>query len=56
MSDAGAAFSESIGWTIGQRTKRYAVIVDHGKVVYAETDDTPKTITNSGAEATLAKL
>ncbi|KAH8885749.1 Redoxin [Thozetella sp. PMI_491] len=59
MSDSGSAFSSSIGWTIGERgerTKRYAIVVDHGKVVYAATDDVPKSITNSGAEAALAKL
>lgn len=37
MSDAGIAFSKSIGWTRGaDRTGRYAIVIDHGKVVYAE--------------------
>ena len=38
MTDAGAAFSSQIGWTLGDRTGRYALIVDHGKVVYAENE------------------
>lgn len=37
MSDPGIAFSKSIGWTKGpERTGRYAMVIDHGKVVYAE--------------------
>ena len=36
MSDADTAFSKKIGWTMGERTSRYAMIVDHGKVSYAE--------------------
>jgi len=56
MSDIGLAFSKPIGWFNGERTLRYAVIVDHGKVTYAQKDTVPKTITNSGAEAVLAKL
>ncbi|KAK0717147.1 Redoxin [Lasiosphaeria miniovina] len=56
MSDTGLAFSKSIGWTKGDRTLRYAIVVDHGKVVYADTDDVPKSIGKSGAEAVLSKL
>lgn len=56
MSDAETAFSKSIGWVNGDRTKRYAIIVDHGKVVYADVDDKRGSIENSGAEAVLAKL
>ena len=37
MSDSGIAFSKSIGWTRGaDRTGRYAMVIDHGKIVYAE--------------------
>jgi len=36
LSDPGTKFSQSIGWTTGERTARYAIIIDHGKVVYAE--------------------
>ena len=38
MTDNGAAFSSSIGWTKGERTGRYAIVIDHGKVVYAENE------------------
>ncbi|GJN67451.1 peroxiredoxin type-2 [Purpureocillium lilacinum] len=55
-SDADAKFSKSIGWTIGERTSRYAIAVDHGKVVYASQEDNTKSIDQSGAEAVLAKL
>ncbi|KAG7291820.1 hypothetical protein NEMBOFW57_001841 [Staphylotrichum longicolle] len=56
MSDANAEFSRSIGWTNGERTGRYAIVVDHGKVVYAEADTTRGSIAHSGAEGVLAKL
>ncbi len=56
MSDANADFSRSIGWTNGERTGRYAVVVDHGKVVYAEADTTRGSIAHSGAEGVLSKL
>jgi alkyl hydroperoxide reductase 1 len=55
MSDEGAKFSRSIGWVEGERAGRYAVVVDDGKVVFAEAD-TVGSIANSGAEAVLAKL
>lgn len=39
MSDSDIAFSKSIGWTRGtDRTGRYAMVIDHGKIVYAETE------------------
>ncbi|KAH6854935.1 Redoxin [Chaetomium sp. MPI-CAGE-AT-0009] len=56
MSDANADFSRSIGWASADRTGRYAVVVDHGKVVYAEADTTKGSIAHSGAEGVLAKL
>ncbi|KAL2150313.1 hypothetical protein VTH82DRAFT_7989 [Thermothelomyces myriococcoides] len=55
-SDGGAEFSKSIGWASGDRTGRYAVVIDHGKVVYAGIDTQRGSIENSGAEAVLAKL
>ncbi len=36
LSDPETKFSKSLGWTMGERTARYAMIIDHGKVVYAE--------------------
>ena len=39
MSDTGISFSKSIGWTRGaDRTGRYAMVIDHGKIVYAENE------------------
>ena len=38
MSDPDAKFSKQIGWTKGERTSRYAMIVDHGKIAYAENE------------------
>ena len=51
-------FSKSIGRVgpSGDRTARYAIIVDHGKVVYVEQDDTRGSIEKSGGEAVLSKL
>lgn len=54
-SDDNAAFSNSIGWTLGPRTARYAIVVDHGKVIYAEKEP-GKEVTVSGVDAVLAKL
>ncbi|KAL2056232.1 hypothetical protein ABVK25_003255 [Lepraria finkii] len=56
MSDAGIKFSRSIGWTKGpERTGRYAMVIDHGKVMYAENEPAGD-VTVSGAEAVLSKL
>lgn len=56
MSDGGAEFSRSIGWASGDRTGRYAIVIDHGKVIYAEADTQRGSIAHSGAEGVLAKL
>ncbi|CRK27749.1 Peroxiredoxin Pen c 3 like protein [Verticillium longisporum] len=55
-SDAGAAFSQSIGWTLGERTARYALVVDHGKVTYSELETEKGSIALTGAEGVLSKL
>ncbi|KAI1334707.1 putative peroxisomal membrane protein [Xylariaceae sp. FL0016] len=58
MSDDGTKFSQSIGWTMlpdAPRTSRYAMIIDHGKVVYAEKEPA-KGVTVSGVDDVLAKL
>jgi alkyl hydroperoxide reductase 1 len=61
-SDGNAAFSKSIGYTLdltsvgfGVRTSRYAIIVDHGKVAYAE-QEPGKEVSVSGIDAVLNKL
>ena len=42
MTDPGAKFSKEIGWTAGEeRTGRYALIIDHGKITYAEKESSP---------------
>jgi alkyl hydroperoxide reductase 1 len=56
LSDGGAAFSKSIGWTAGERTARYALVIDNGKIVYAAKEDSPGEVSVSGADAVLAKL
>ncbi|KAH7185555.1 Redoxin [Fusarium flagelliforme] len=56
MSDHNAKFSSSIGWNLGERTGRFALIVENGKVIYASKDDDPKSIEQSGALGVLAHL
>ena len=48
MSDVETKFSKGIGWTAGDRTARYALIIDHGKVVYAEKEEKPGEVTVCG--------
>lgn len=55
-ADNGAEFSKSIGWTAGERTARYAIVVDHGKVTYAGLETEKGSLEVSGAEAVLSKL
>ncbi|KAJ2897552.1 putative peroxisomal membrane protein [Zalerion maritima] len=55
MSDTGTAFSQSIGWTAGERTGRYAMLICNGKVLYAEKEE-KKEVTVSGVDAVIAKL
>ena len=56
LSDAGTAFSKKLGdWTLGERTARYALVIDHGKIIYAEKEP-GREVTVSSAEAVLAKL
>ena len=55
MSDDETKFSQSIGWTAGARTARYAIVIDHGKVVYAEKEST-RGLEVSSVESVLAKL
>ncbi|KAF3491384.1 peroxisomal matrix protein [Arthroderma uncinatum] len=57
LSDIGSKFSKSLGWTIhDDRTARYAMIIDHGKVTYAEKEPAPPAVTVSGVDAVLPKL
>jgi len=36
LSDPDVKFGQSIGWTANGRLARFAMIIDNGKVVYAE--------------------
>lgn len=61
-SDGNAAFSKSIGQSVdlaavgfGERSARYAIIVDDGKVTYNE-QEPAKEVTVSGFDAVYAKL
>jgi alkyl hydroperoxide reductase 1 len=56
MTDNAAKFSTSIGWNLGERTGRFALVIDNGKIVYASKDDDPKSIEASGAQGVLAHL
>ena len=39
MTDPGIAFSKKIGWSKGpERTGRYAIVIEKGKIVYAENE------------------
>ncbi|KAJ6261651.1 Peroxiredoxin-2B [Drechslerella dactyloides] len=55
-SDVGTQFSQKLGWTNGERTARYALIIDDGKIVYAGKEEKSGEISVSGADAVLAKL
>ncbi|KAI9870940.1 MAG: Peroxiredoxin Asp f3 [Pleopsidium flavum] len=56
LSDPDIKFSLSIGWTQNERTARYAMVIDHGKVVYAEKEQSGGDVSVSGVDAVLAKL
>lgn len=55
LSDPATEFSKKLGWTLGERTARYALVIDNGKIVYAEKEP-GREVTVSSAEAVLAKL
>jgi len=55
LSDPGTEFSKKLGWTLGERTARYALIIENGKIVYAEKEP-GREVSVSSAEAVLAKL
>lgn len=56
VSDKDSKFSRQIGWNFGERTGRFAIIIENGKVLYASKDDDPQSIETSGAEGVLAQL
>ncbi|KGO47829.1 Redoxin [Penicillium expansum] len=58
LSDPDAKFSKSIGWAdeASGRTGRYAIVIDHGKVSYAQIETERGVVKKSGADAVLASL
>lgn len=42
LEDPEAKFSKSIGWVMGPRTARYAIVIDKGTVIYAGKDERGK--------------
>ncbi|KAK5115080.1 hypothetical protein LTR62_001777 [Meristemomyces frigidus] len=58
MSDTKTKFSEKIGWMagMGDRNARWAMVIDDGKVTYAEKEGSIGGVTVSGADAVLSKL
>ncbi|OKL62892.1 putative peroxiredoxin pmp20 [Talaromyces atroroseus] len=58
LSDPDAKFSKSIGWAdaASGRTGRYALVIDHGKVTYADIETERGSLKKSGADAVLASL
>ncbi|KAL7267105.1 peroxiredoxin type-2 [Rhizina undulata] len=55
LSDDGARFSKNIGWNMGDRLARYAMVVDKGVVKYAAKEKEGE-INVSTAEAVLEHL
>ncbi|KIP02753.1 hypothetical protein PHLGIDRAFT_95619 [Phlebiopsis gigantea 11061_1 CR5-6] len=65
LTDIDTAWSKALGLTadlsgagigLGQRTTRYALVLDDNKVTYLGVEEDPTQVTVSGAEAVLAAL
>jgi len=58
LSDLDSKFSKSIGWAdpASGRTLRYAIVIDHGKVTFAQVETEKGVVKESGADAVLASL
>lgn len=55
LSDPDARFAEKLGWAKNGRTGRWAMLLDHGKVVYADVEK-EKGVNVSGVDAVMAHL
>lgn len=55
LSDYNTEFSKKLGWVQGERTDRYVLVIDHGKIVIADKEP-GRELTVSSAEAVLEKL
>ncbi|BAE62738.1 Redoxin [Aspergillus flavus] len=57
LSDPDAKFSKSLGWADEEgRTKRYAIVIDHGKVTYAALEPAKNHLEFSRAETVIKHL
>lgn len=56
LSDPKIEFSTKIGYTLGERTGRYALIIDDLKVKYADVESGPGVVEKSSVDAVLSKL
>ncbi|RDW80129.1 peroxiredoxin-2D [Coleophoma crateriformis] len=57
LCDPEASLSKKFGWTIGERTSRYALVIDHGKITYAAVEESPNfNVTVTSADSVLAAL
>ena len=45
LSDPEVKYAKSIGWTLGDRIARWAMVIDHGKITYAEKEPGPGEVT-----------
>lgn len=52
LSDTNTAFARQIGWTKGERTGRFAMVVESGRVIYAKKEPGSE-VTVSSAEEVL---
>lgn len=55
-ADDATKFSREYGWVQGERTHRYGMIIDHGKVIYSEVEPNLQAQEVSTAEAMLEAL
>lgn len=56
LTDPEARFSSSLGWANAGRTGRYAIIIDHGKVTYADIETKKGAVEVSGVDSVMAHL
>jgi len=56
LNDPKIEFSTKIGYTLGERTGRYALIIDNLKITYADMDSGPGVVEKSAVDAVLSKL
>lgn len=57
-SDSDLKFAKSLGWTVnnGERSDRWAIVVDHGKVTYAAKEEELQSLDFSGFDVVYKHL